>query len=224
MSASQSLCVIMAMVLAPIAAADSAPASAVVPLKDGRTLHSARVIDSGAGWVTLRSDEGIFKVAASDLPAGMAVPLAPVPRGADAPPSGMVFERFDPNQEPISEAPPPAQKPAVAVPKPAAAAADQTSEYRGCEIASFEPKEVQGVQGCAVVVIRNSSFEGVVLRPGEISCTIAGGGRRPGRFFFSDTVPVSVLRREVVPAHGELTVIVTFANTPLDITAVLWSR
>jgi hypothetical protein len=212
---------ITAALLAPARSAEADPSPATVQLKDGRVLHDARALESGQGWVTLRSAEGLFKVEASDLPAGFALPPS-APHPAAAVPAGMAFERFDPNQEPAAAAPAPAPKPAAA--RKAAAAAPEDASRRGCEIVSFEPKAVHGVEGCASVVIRNATDEGVQLRPGEISCTVEGGGRHAGHAFFSDTFPVSVRRREVVPAHGELTVIVTFANEPLAISAIEWSR
>jgi hypothetical protein len=215
------------LLLPVLAAADPVPAAsaATVQLRDGRTLHGARIIDSSPGWVTFRSDEGLFKVEVSDLPAGVSAPSQPAPQPASAAAAGMAFERFDPNQEPASEGQPPGAKAATPAAKAQQASAMAPGlDHRGCQIVSFEPKSVQGVEGCASVVISNGTDAGVPLRPGEISCTLEGGGRRQGRFFFSDTFPVYAARREVVPAHGELTVIVTFANAPLAISAVEWSR
>jgi hypothetical protein len=205
--------------------ADTAPPAAALTLKDGRVLHNVRVMsDEGASEI-LRSDEGLTKVAKSILPPEFAVAPA-VPASASTGSPELVMRGFDPNQAP--EAPPP--EPGGAKPKPAAkpsapgAKPVSSTTFMGCSIISFQIKAFQNVQGCAEIVIRNDSDQQVMIRPGEVSCTTADGAKHVARNIITDSFPPAIKRREFVPPRSQIDDIFAFANQPLDISSVQWSR
>jgi hypothetical protein len=223
---------VAAVLLAPLglAAADPNPPAAMpsVELKDGRVLHNVKVMaDEGANLV-VRADEGLLKIAKSNLPTAFADTYAAKPQPIPlAGPVQYVMQRFDPNQPPEAPPPEPGAKPkanTVAKPGGAPPAAMGSSVYKGCTIMSFQIKSFQSVQGCAEVVIRNDTDEKVMIRPGEITCTTTDGGRHVARNIITDSFPPSVKRREFIPARGELDDIFAFANEPLNISSVQWSR
>jgi hypothetical protein len=204
------------------AGAPQAPVTSLA-LKDGRVLHNVKIMSDEGASVVVRSDEGLFKVSKAILPPSSAAAYpAPTPAPASAP--EMVMQRFDPNQAP--EAPPPepgakakpAAKPGSA-PKPVASAT-----FKGCSIISFQIKSFQSVRGCAEVVIRNDTDQPVILRPGEISCTTSDGAKHMARNIITDAFPPAVKRRESVPARSQVDDIFAFANEPLAISSVEWSR
>jgi hypothetical protein len=138
-----------------------------------------------------------------------------------------VMERFDPNQPPEAPPPEPGAKPKVTPAGKAVSAPGKAAEsamYKGCTIMSFQIKSFQSVQGCAEVIIRNDTDEMVMIRPGEITCTTADGARHVARNIITDSFPPNVKRREFVPARGQLDDIFAFANEPLDISSVQWTR
>jgi hypothetical protein len=218
-----------AFLLAPVTriAADPGPPAPIpsLQLKDGRVLHNVKVMSDEGASIVVHADEGLLNIAKSNLPAGLADTYAAKP----PPPGGtqeFVMQRFDPNQAP--EAPPaqPGAKPApkagpgaAPVPKPVASAV-----YKGCTIISFQIKSFQSVQGCAEVVIHNDTDQAVPIRPGEVTCITADGGRHAARNIITDAFPPSVKRRDFVPPRGDLDDIFAFANEPLEISSVQWSR
>jgi hypothetical protein len=211
------------------AADPNSPAEvASLQLKDGRILHNVKVMSDEGASLVVRSDEGLLKVAKSDFPAAFADAYAPKPQ--PNPPTGpvqYVMQRFDPNQPPEAPPPEPGAKPKAnpaAKAGPAAAAATVGAVYKGCTIMSFQIKAFQSIQGCAEVVIRNDTDEKVMIRPGEITCTTADGARHVARNIITDSFPPNVKRREFVPARAELDDIFAFANEPLAITGVQWTR
>jgi hypothetical protein len=199
-----------------------------VELKDGRVLHNMKVMSDEGANVVVRADEGLLKIAKSDLPAALADTYAAKP--TPVPPTGppqFVMQRFDPNQPPEAPPPEPGAKPKANAPAKAGVAsprAEANAVYKGCTIMSFRIKSFQSVQGCAEVVIHNDTDEKVLIRPGEITCTTADGARHAARNIITDSFPPNVKRREFVPARGELDDIFAFANEPLDISSVQWSR
>jgi hypothetical protein len=218
-----------AVLLAPMAliAADSLPPAplASVELRDGRVLHNVKVMSDEGVNVVVRADEGLLKIAKSDLPSSLADAYAAKPPAPSGPPQ-FVMQRFDPNQAPEAPPPEPGAKPKVnqaAKPAPGPTPTAGTM-YKGCTIISFQIESFQSVQGCAEVVIRNDTDQMVQIRPGEIACTTADGARHLARNIITDSFPPSVKRREFVPARGELDDIFAFANEPLDISSVQWSR
>ncbi len=222
----------VAVLLAPLVltAADPGPPAAVasLQLKDGRVLHNARVVSDEGANVVVRADEGLLKIPKADLSPAFAdvytTKPAPTPSGG---PVRYVMQRFDPNQPPEAPPPEPGAKPKAnpaAKAGAASPAAGGTALYKGCTIISFQMKSFQNVQGCAEVIIRNDTDEKVMLRPGEITCITADGARHVARNIITDSFPPNVKRREFVPARGELDDIFAFANEPLDITGVQWSR
>lgn len=179
--------------------------------------------DNG-GSVVVRADEGLIKLAKSNLPQALA---ASYPDKSPAPvPAGFVMERFDPNQAPEAPPPEPGGKPkakpgAGATPAPLPTA---NAVYKGCTITSFQKKPFENVLGCAEVVIQNDTDENSQIRAGDFVCEGADGVRHVGRNLFANTFPPSVKRREYVPAHGQLDDIVSFSNEDLDISSVRWAR
>jgi hypothetical protein len=215
-----------ASLLAPVVlrAADAATPVAMMTLRDGRVLHNARVVSDVGTSVVVRADEGLVEVAKSDLPRSQADASAAKAPAPGAPEFVMV--RFNPNQAPEAAPPEPGAKAAA---KPVANANPAmrpvaSATYKGCIIMSFQMKSFQNVLGCAEVVIRNDSDEATLIRPGDFVCLTADGARHPGRNLVADTFPPSVRRSELVPAHGEVDDIVTFANDALAISLVQWSK
>jgi hypothetical protein len=220
-----------ALLLAPAAlSADPAPPASIasLQLKDGRVLHNLKVMSDEGANVVVRADEGLLKIAKTNLPAALADAYAAKPRATvPAGPVQYVMQRFDPNEPPEAPPPEPGAKPKANAAAKAGAAAPTamgSAIYKGCTIISFQIKSFQSVQGCAEVVIRNDTDEKVMIRPAEITCTTADGARHVARNIITDSFPPNVKRREFVPAKGELDDIFAFANEPLEITAVQWSR
>jgi hypothetical protein len=222
----------VAFLLAPggLSAADPGPPAPIasLQLKDGRVLHNVKVMSDEGANLVVRADEGLLKIAKSNLPAALAGTHAakPEPNPPAGPPQ-FVMQRFDPNQPPEAPPPEPGAKPkANPAAKPGAAppAGVGGAVYKGCTIISFQIKSFQSVQGCAEVVIRNETDERVPIRPGEITCTTADGARHVARNIITDSFPPNVKRRESIPARGELDDIFAFANEPLEITGVQWTR
>jgi hypothetical protein len=209
----------------PAIAAD-APSAVVATLNlgDGRVLHNAKVISDEGDSVVIKSDEGLIKVAKSDLPQalGAAYPApAPTPDG-----SKMVMVPFNPSPaDPVPEYEPgakPKPKPGPAnVPKPVQGS---PSVFKGCTIVSFQMRAFQNVQGCAEVVIHNDTDAPVVLAPRNIVCVTSSGSQMAGRYFVTDGFPPIVKRREVLQAQGSLDETVTFSDGAIDITKVQWGR
>jgi hypothetical protein len=212
----------MCLLVPALLRADTAPPVASLTLRDGRVLHNVRIMSDEGASVVLRSDEGLTKVAKSNLPPEFAfAPAAPASPSAGSP--ELVMQRFDPNQAP--EAPPP--EPGGAKPKPGAkpvAPAVSSTNFMGCSIISFQIKAFQNVQGCAEIVIRNDSDQQVMIRPGEVSCTTADGAKHVARNIITDSFPPAIKRREFVPPRSQIDDIFAFANQPLDISSVQWSR
>jgi hypothetical protein len=198
---------------------------ASVQLKDGRVLHNVKIMSDEGANVVVRADEGLLKIAKSNLPAALAGTTSPPPP-PETGPTQYVMQRFDPNQAPEAAPPEPGAKPKAKQAANAAPAATSVgvAAYKGCTIMSFQMKSFQNVQGCAEVVIRNDTDDKVMIRPGEISCTTADGARHVARNIITDSFPPSVKRREFVPARGQLDDIFAFANEPMDISSVQWTR
>jgi hypothetical protein len=194
----------------------------VLQLRDGRVLHNARVVSDEGDSVVIRSDEGLFKLAKTNLPQAIEASYpAPTPTPAS---EQMVMVPFNPN--PVETAPEPESRP-----KPKAAPENtskpvQTSSlsFRGCTIVSFQPKAFQSAAGCADVVISNGTEAPVVIFPRNLVCVTSSGARHQGRFIVTDGFPPIIKRRDVVPAQGSLEEIITFTNEPLDIASVQWAR
>lgn len=207
------------------AAEAPAPATyASVALKDGRVLHNVRVMSDDAGSVVVRADEGLLKLAKSDLPQAVA---AAYPDKAPPPEStAYMMQRFDPNQAP--EAPPP-EPGSKAKPKPGAKPSPgplpaANAVYLGSTIISFQKKSFENVLGCAEVTLQNDSDAPTPIRAADFVCVSADGTRHTGRNLFANTFPPSVKRRDLVPAHGQLVDIVSFSNEDIDVALVQWSR
>ena len=215
---------LLACLAAPLAerASDSAPPAPVgsVELKDGRVLHNVSVVSNEADSIVVRADEGLVKVDKSDLPKALA---GAYPAKAAAP-SGpeLVMVTFDPNQvvkAPVEE---PGAKPTprpTRVPTPG-----RSPVYKGCSIISFQVKAFQSLLGCVEVVVRNDTDAAVEIRPGDFVCVTTAGARLAGRNIATDGFPPRAKRRELIPPHGEVDDIVTFANDALDMASVQWAR
>jgi hypothetical protein len=125
---------------------------------------------------------------------------------------------------------PPAQaegepgKPAPKKPAVAQTPAKAPASLKGCSISSFEARAFQTVLGCATVHVHNETDAPVLIRPADVACLTTSGERKLGRNFASLAEPPSIMRRSVVPARGDLDVIVLFSNDPVDIAAVQWAR
>lgn len=196
---------------------------AALELKGGRVLHNARVLSDEGDSIVVRCDEGLVKVAKDSLPPAVAdaMPAKPAPAAAHPGPD-MVMKPFNPDSIEPDPAPEnkgrPARKPAEE------AKTDADPVYKGCTIVSFRVKPYQNSLGCAEVDIRNDGESPVVIVPGNIVCVTAAGARLRGRFFIVDGFPPFAKRREVVPAHGNVDMQVTFSNEALDVASVLWAR
>jgi hypothetical protein len=217
------LLVVCFLVSSPMVAADPAPqVVATLNLGDGRVLHNAKVIADEGDSVVFKADEGLVKVAKSDLPPALSPAFPAPPPPPDT--SKMVMVPFNPN--PVDPAPEfqPGAKPKPAQPTTPKTVQGSPLVLRGCMIVSFQMKAFQDVQGCAEVVIRNDSDGPVVLFPRNVVCVTSSGTQIAGRYFVSDGFPPIVKRREVVPAQGSIDDTVTFANDALDISKVQWGR
>jgi hypothetical protein len=211
---------------AALRAADSTSAQpvAALQLRDGRLLHNASVIADEGDSVVIRADEGLFKIAKDALPQVMAASYpAPTPTPMN---DQMVMVPFNPS--PVDANPEGEPRP-KAIPKPAPANVPnpaQTSglSFRGCTIASFQPKSFQSAAGCAEVIIANGTDAPVVIFPRNLVCVTPSGARLQGRFMVSDGFPPIIKRRDVVPAQGSLDDIIIFTNDTLDISSMQWGR
>jgi len=222
------LLVTACLLLRAAAAADPAPLLPSVALRDGRVLHNVRIMDNEGDSIVVHADEGLLKIAKSNLPADLSDGLPSPPQPKPGPPAdgGMVMQGFDPNQAPAQD---PEAKPAPKVtpppnapPKPAPAVANPV--FKGCTVVSFGPKAFDNVLGCAEVVIRNDTDAPVIIVPRDIVCIAVGGVRHGGRFIVTDGFPPHIKRREFVPPRGEVDDIVTFTDTAIDISSVQWAR
>jgi hypothetical protein len=63
-----------------------------------------------------------------------------------------------------------------------------------------------------------------MIRPGQVSCTTADGAKHVARNIITDSFPPAIKRREFVPPRSQIDDIFAFANQPLDISSVQWSR
>lgn len=199
-------------------------------LKGGRVLHNAKVLSDEGDNLVVRCDEGLVKVAKTNLPPAVAeaYPTAP------AAPSGpqMVMMPFDPDRAPVIEEPDdrpkpkPAAKPAVKpVPAPGEAqGAAPSLVFKGCTITSFTMKPFQNSQGCAEVVLQNDGEAKAVILPGDIVCVTTDGKRLLGRLIVVDGFPPSVKRRQVVQPSSSVTLQVAFSNDALEVSDVVWAH
>src|SRR5208282_4643782 len=211
---------IAAFILAPVAtrAADSVPAAAFVSLqlRDGRVLHNARVTGDEGDSIVIRADEGLFKVEKDALPAALAASYpTPTPTVAT---EQMVMVPFNLNPPDAAPEPEPRPKPNPAnVPNPVQSS---SLAFKGCTIVSFQMKAFQNLQGCAEVVISNSTDAPVVVLPRNLVCATPSGARHAGRFFVTDGFPPIIRRREVVPAQGSIDEEIIFTNDAIEISSV----
>src|ERR1019366_8433407 len=69
--------------------------AATLQLRDGRVLHNVKVMSGGQDGVVVDADEGLIKIARSNLPEAMAeaLPSSPTPAGT----ADMVMQSFDPD-------------------------------------------------------------------------------------------------------------------------------
>lgn len=201
------------LLLAPLALQAADPGMpgpfALLPLKDGRLLHNVRIISNQPDSIVVKADEGLLKLAKSNLPQGVALVIpakvAPPPRPV------YVTQPFNPDR-------PPAAAPG------AENKLENASTFRGCSIVSFQSKAFQNSLGCAEVVIRNDSDTPADISPGNLVCITTSGARHIGRnLIINGDTPV-VKRVETVPGRGEIDEIVTFTNDALDISYVQWNR
>ncbi len=205
---------------APLPAADPDAAPTPIPtlkLNDGRVFHNVQVRSNEENSIVVRADEGLVKIAKTNLPQDVADAYPSKPSQAGN--SNMVMQPFNPNPAPGQG---PAARPTprpTPTPKPA-----QSAVYKGCSIVSFQTKAFQTSLGCAEVVIRNDTDAVVVIYPGEIMCVTNTGARHPGRIIVTDGVPPIIKRQEFIPARGDVDDIVTFTNDALDISYVQWTR
>jgi hypothetical protein len=214
-----------ACLMIPIAsrALESGPTPTPMPtlkLNDGRVLHNVVVKADQQDSIVVRANEGLLKVAKSNLPLEIAdaYPVKPAQPGAQ----DMAMPPFNPNVPQVGPGQPPAVRPMprpTPTPKPT-----RDPVHKGCTIVSFQPKAFQTSLGCAEVVIRNDTDTPVLINPGEIICVTTNGTRRSGRIFVTDGVPPIIKRLEIVPARGDVDDILTFTNDALDISYVEWAR
>lgn len=192
-------------------------------LRGGRVLHNAKFMSDEGDSIIVHADEGLIKIAKSDLPQGAAdaFPAPPTASGG----TGMVMQMFNPDMPaPAPQAPAPTKKPEpgpAPTPRPKAA---PNPVFRGCTIVSFAVKPFQNSLGCAEVVIQNDGGSPSVISPGDIVCITAVGARHGGRQFVADGFPPIVRRREVIQPSSSVDLLVPFTTEPLDIAAVQWAR
>jgi hypothetical protein len=193
-------------------------------LNDGRVLHNVQVRKDQDDSIVVRADEGLVKIAKTNLPKAIADAYPPKQAQAQSQPADqeMVMQPFnaDPNQPVQAQAPvpKPAPKP-TPTPKPG-----HTAVYKGLTIVSYQTKAFQNSLGCVEIIIRNDTDDAVAVYPGDIICVTNTGVRRIGRIFVTDGVPPSIKRQELVPAHGDIDDILTFSNDALDVSFVQWAR
>ncbi len=200
--------------------ASPSPVFATLELKDGRVLHNVKVMSEEPDSIIVRADEGLLKVARSDLTkeAAGAYPSKPPPPVAPE----MVMQPFNPTL-PIA-APEQEAKPGAAPKQVPAPKAGPNPVYKGCTIVSFQSKPYNNSLGCAEVVIRNDGDTPAMILARDIVCLTAEGERHGGRQIVTDGFPPVVKRREIVPAHGSVDDQVTFVNEALDISSVQWAN
>ena len=201
------------------------PASSLIPsvaLKDGRVLHNVKIMDDEPDSIVVHANEGLIKVAKSDLPPGIAKPAAavdPLMGGPD-----MVMQPFDPNRQPAEDPEVKAIQKMTPPPKTPVPKVGPATVYKGCTIVSFEKKTFMNIAGCAEVVIRNDTDSPQIINPHDVFTTAATGARYLGRIFYTDGFPPQMKRREIVPAQGQIDDILTFSNDDFDMTAVQWAH
>jgi hypothetical protein len=179
---------------------------ATLGLRDGRVLHNVRVISNGPDNIVVRADEGLIKVAKSNLPQAAADAYPVRPELPQAAPQQVVGPK--PVPKPTQN-----QKPAL------------NPVFKGCVLVSFQMKPYHNSLGCAEVVIRNDSGAAVVIFPRDIVCVMTAGTRYAGRqFVAADASPPIVKRREIVPTHGSASDLLTFVNDAIDISSVQWAK
>ena len=196
------------------------PVMATLELRDGRVLHNVRVMSEEAESIVIRADEGLLKVAKSNLTkaAADAYPVKPPPPAAPE----MVMQAFNPALPMAAPEQDPRPGP---VPKQVPAPGDGPNPvFKGCTIVSFRMKPYNNSLGCTEVVIRNDGDTPATILPRDIVCLTAGGERLGGRQIVTDGFPPVVKRREIVPAHGSVDDQVTFVNEALDISSVQWAN
>jgi len=88
----------------------------------------------------------------------------------------------------------------------------------------MQPRTFGSILGCAEVVVRNDTDIPVMLQPRDFVCFTVAGQRFGGRVIITDGIPPMTKRKEVVPAHGQIDDIVTFANDSLEFTGVQWAH
>jgi hypothetical protein len=193
---------------------------ATLELKDGRVLHNVRVMSDEAESIVVRADEGLLKIAKSNLPKAVAEahPVSPQPPATPE----MVMQPFNPVLP--AAAPEPESKPKPVAKQAPAPKAGPNPVFKGCTIVSFQMKPYNNSLGCAEVVIRNDADSPAVILPGDIVCVTADGARHNGRQIVTDAFPPIVKRREIVPAHGSVDDQVTFVNDAIDISNLQWAK
>ncbi len=217
------------LVASALGADEPTPAPKPIPvlkLNDGRVLHNVQVRKDQDDFIVVRADEGLVKIAKTNLPREVADAYPPKqgqPQDQPQPASQeTVMQQFnaDPNQPGQGPAPGPKAPPKpTPTPRPT-----HGPGYKGCSIVSYQTKAFQNSLGCAEVIIRNDTDDAVAIYPGDIVCITNTGVRRIGRIFVTDGVPPSIKRQELVPAHGDVDDILTFTNEALDISVVTWAR
>ena len=203
-------------------AAEPAAAPTPIPtlkLNDGRVLHNVQVRKDQEDSIVVLSSEGLFKIAKSNLPP--AVAEAYPARQPKASAQDTVMQPFNPNSPPGTGQSPAPKAAARPTPTPTAI---RGQVFKGCTIVSFQMKAFQTSLGCAEVVIRNDSDDVAVITPGDIICVTTNGVRRRGQIIVTDGETPSIKRQESIPAHGDVSDIVTFTNEALDISYVQWAR
>lgn len=203
-------------------AADPGPPAvfALIQLNDGRKLHDVKVMSNEAASIVVRADEGLVKIAKSNLPKAVA-DLYPT-RATPTPTPELVMAPFNPNAGLQAPGADPADKP-LKIPTPDPNPPN-ASVYKGCTIVSFQVKAFQGSLGCAEVVVKNDTDAPVELVPTDFGCITSDGKRRRGGYIVTEGYPVVVKRSDTVPARGQIVDLVAFSNKDLDITSVQWTR
>lgn len=211
------LLILTAAFVGSAALGDAPPSVAeTLTLSGGRVLHHVRVLSDEQDSLVVYCDEGMIKVPKSSLPG--ATQAAPT----KAPAQAMVMQAFNPNpSSEIANAPTPRPTP---TPRPMPTSPPQRLVFKGCTLVSFVPKPYRDVLGCAEVVIRNETDGPVGIEPNDLMCTTQNGRRYRGRILVTDGYPPVVKHNEVIPPNGEITDLVTFTNTSIEIASVQWSR
>ncbi len=198
----------------------------VLKLTDGRVLHNVTLMSDEGENVVLRADEGLLKVAKSNLPQAA---FAGAPSRASAPAAPgpeLVMQAFNPNPTPNPTEAPDVKKPVPrqVTPVPTRARAVPNPVYKGCTIISFQMKAYQTALGCAEVIVHNDTDAPVLIHPGDFVCVTPAGVRHVGRSIITDGFPPQIKRREIVPPQGEVDDVVTFTADPLENSSVQWAH